>query len=109
MPSLGVRQLGLEHAVGAAAQVDRHKAQRLVHRHVAVRGPHDAGPIAQGLVKGLAQTNRDVLGRVVLVDVQVAASLHAQVKQTMAGKQGQHVVIETDTGVDLGLSAAVDL
>ena len=67
--------LDVDHGVGPAAQVQRHQAQRLVHRHVAVRGADDARPVAQRPVERLAQADRHVLHRVVRVDVQVALRL----------------------------------
>ena len=74
---LVARELGLEHEKRPARNVDRHARQRLVHRHVHVGVARDALHVAERLLHRLAERDADVLGRVVLVDVQVALRLDA--------------------------------
>ena len=107
-PSVGVCQLDVDHRIGPAAQVHRHEAQRLVHRHVAVRRADDAGPVAQRPVQRLAQADRDVLDGVVRIHVQVALRLHRQIEQAVVGEQGQHVIEKADAGAHLRLAPAVE-
>ena len=66
------------------------------------------GLVADGVAQGLAERDADVLDRVVVVDVQVAGRLQAQVQQAVAGDVGQHVVEEADAGDDLAAAVAVE-
>ena len=44
-----------------------------------------------------------------LVNVQIARGMHSQVKESVAGKEGEHVVKKTDTCVDINTTAAIDI
>ena len=50
------------------------RGERLVHRHRRVAEPGDPGPVAERLGERRAEDQRDVLDRVVLVDVEVAVA-----------------------------------
>ena len=108
-PSDGVCQVDVDHRVGPAAQIDGDEAQRLVHRHVAVRRADDAGAVAQRPIERLPQADRHILDGVVRIHVQIALRLHGQIEQAVVGEQRQHVVEEADAGVHLRLAPAVDL
>ena len=88
--------------IGPAGDVDRGAGQRLVHRQVDVGVAGDAGAVAERLRERLAEHDADVLGRVVLVDVEVALRRDRQVDQAVPGELLQHVVEEADAGRDLG-------
>ena len=94
--------------IGPAGDVDRAAGQRLVHRQVDVAIAGDAGAVAQRLAKRLAERDADILGGVVLVDVEVALRRDADVDQAVARELLQHVVEEADAGRDLGLARAVE-
>src|SRR4051794_5291193 len=59
----------LEDEERAAGEVDDHARQRLVERHVGVAEAADAGLVAERLREGLAEDQRGVFDRVVIVDV----------------------------------------
>ena len=86
---------------GPAGEVDHDPGQRLVERRVGVAEAADAAPIAQRLVDGGAQGQRAVLGRVVVVDVEVALAVELEVEPAVLGQRGQHVVEEAQAGLDL--------
>ena len=68
----------------------------------------DALLVAERLQEGLAERDSGVLGRVVLVDMQVARHLDVDVEEAMPREELQHVVEEADAGRDLGLAGAVE-
>ena len=94
--------------VRAAADVDDGSGDRFVHRDGAVAEPADAGTIAERLGDGRAQHERDVLDRVVLVDLQVAVRVDREVEQAVVGERAEQVVVEPDAGVDGGVAGPVE-
>ena len=98
----------VDHGVGPAAEVYRHEAQRLVHRHVAVRRADDAGAVAQRPIQRLAQADRHILDGVVRVHMQIAVRLHGQIEQPVVGEEGQHVVKKPDAGAHVRHPPAVE-
>ena len=79
-PQLGVERpdppalerVGAVHERRAAAEVDRRRHQRLVHRDRRLAVAADAAPVAERLAERLAQAEADVLDGVVGVDLDVA-------------------------------------
>ena len=108
-PTLSRRELGLEHQERPPRNVDRDAGQRLVHRHVHARVARDALHVAERLLHRLAERDADVLGGVVVVDVQVALGLHGDVDARVARQQVEHVIEEADAGRDLGRAGAVEV
>ena len=107
---LGRREIGAEDADREpAAQIDRHRGQRLFHRQREVAVAADAGLVAQRLLERLAEADADVFDRVVLVDVQVALGANREVDRGVLGQQRQHVVEKADAGGDIGLARAIQV
>ena len=116
-----VHQLGVEgadHAGGegdvelkarAAGQIHHHPGQGLVQGHVGVAVTGQTLLVANGLRKGLAQGDAHVLDRVVAVDVQVTGTFDLDVETAVTGDLVEHVIEETDTGVELALARAVQV
>ena len=98
----------VDDGVRPAADVHDGRRERLVHRDRAVTEALDPGSIAKGLGEGGAQDERDVLGRVVLVDPQVAVGAHGEVEQAVVGERSQQVVVEADARVDRGVARSVE-
>ncbi len=92
-----------------AGEVDHDARQRLVERRVGVAEAADAAPVAERLVDGRAQRQRAVLGRVVVVDVEIALAVELEVEPAVLGQRGQHVVEEAEAGLDRGLPLAVEV
>src|SRR6185312_14942649 len=107
---LVAHELGVEHQIRPAGYVDGNAGQRLVHRHVHVGVAGDALHVAERLLHRLAERDADVLGRVVMVDVQVALGLDRDVDARMPRQEVEHVVEETDTStyVRTALSLEID-
>ena len=57
----------------------------------------------------LPECQTHVLDRVMLVDIEIAARLHAEIEEAVAREDVEHVVEERDAGIDLGLAATVDV
>src|SRR2546426_397149 len=102
-----VRQLDVVDEIGPAAEVHRDLRQRLVQRHPGRPEAPDPRLRAQRLLERLAEDDADVLHRVVVVDVRVAAGLDRQVEEAVLGQQIQHVIKERDRRADLPLAGPV--
>ena len=98
----------IDDGVRPAAQIDRRDAERLVHRHHEVSRAVDTAPIAERPRDGLAERDAEIFHRVMLIHVEVAVGLHAQVECAVPREQLQHVIEETDAGADLIPSLAVE-
>jgi hypothetical protein len=75
--------------------------------HVGVAG--DALHVAERLLHRLAERDADILGGVVVVDVQIALGLECNVDAGMAGEQVEHVVEEADAGRDRRYAGAIEI
>src|SRR5215469_15888313 len=80
----GGRELCLDHAKRASAKVDGGRRERLVHGHQEVAGSKNTPFIAQSSVNRFSERDSDVFNGVMLVNVQVPACLHAQVKPAVS-------------------------
>src|SRR5947209_2741035 len=94
--------------VEAARQVHDRAAQGLVHRHGRLAVARDSAFVAERLRDGLSERDGDVLDRVVVVYVQVAAALDFEVEQAVAREQLQHVIEERHARRDLRRADAVE-
>ncbi len=92
----------------AAREVDHRPRQGLVERRVGVAEALDAAALAQRFVKRLSDRQRAVLGRVVVVDLQVAGAVQLQVQAPVAGERREHVVEETQARAHLRRAPAVE-
>ena len=102
-------EFDVEHQERPAGNVDGDPGQRLVHRHVHVGVTGDTLHVAERLPHRLAERDTDILGGVVVVDVQVALGLDRDVEARMPGQEVKHVIEETDTGRDRRTAAAVEI
>ena len=98
----------VDDGVRAAADVHDGGRERLVHRDRAVTEALDPGSVAERLGEGGAQDERDVLGRVVLVDLQVAVGAHREIEQAVVGERSEQVVVEADARVDRGVAGTIE-
>ena len=87
----------------------RDARQRLVHRHMHIGIAGDALHVAERLLHRLAERDADVLGGVVVVDVQVALGLDRDVDARVARQQIEHVVEEADAGRNRRDAPAVEV
>ena len=95
--------------MGAAVKPIQPRIRRtLVHRQREAVAT-DATLVAQRLLERVAQHDADVLGGVVGVDVQVALGAHRDVDQAVARELLQHVVKETDAGLDIVFAGAIEV
>ena len=65
--------------------------------------------IADGLGDGLSQSDADVFGRVMGVDMQIALGLNVQINQAVPGDLIQHVFEKRNTGIETGSADAVEI
>jgi len=102
LADLVARKVHLEHQHRAARNVDHDPRQGLVHRHVDGGVAGDAGHGAERLLHRLSERDADILGGVVMVDVEVAHRLDRKVDAGMPGQEIEHMVEEADAGRDIG-------
>ena len=86
----------IDRGVRASAEIDRGDGQRLVHRHDEVAGAVDAAPLPERGRDRLAERDAEVLDGVMLIDVEVARRVDAQVERAVARKQLEHVIEKAD-------------
>jgi hypothetical protein len=99
----------VQHRVRTPREVEDHPRECLVHRHRGVTEALDPGAVAQRLEHRLAQGERDVLHRVVLVDLQVAGRGQLQVEQAVMREGCEQVVVEADPGRHPGLTGPIEV
>ena len=69
----------------------------------------NAPPILQSLRQSLSQRDAHIFVGVVIVDVQIPYGLDLQIDQPVGAELGQHVIQKGDPGVDLVLTAAIQV
>ena len=74
-----------------------------------VRIPRDPLHIAERLLHRLAERDADVLGGVVVVDVQIALGLDRNVDARVPRQEVEHVVEEADAGCNVRDTLAVEI
>ena len=99
----------LDLGVRPADEVDRRGRERLVHRHRRRAVARDAGTVAERSRERVAERGEDVLDRVVLVDVEVAAGEQLEVEAAVEGEERQQVIEEADPGRDARAADAVEV
>ena len=95
--------------VRTTADIDRRRvASDFVHRDRCSAEAGDAGAIAERLRERRTEHERDVLDRVVLVDLEVAVGVDREVEQAVVGERAEEMVVEADPGRDRGVAGAVE-
>jgi hypothetical protein len=69
----------------------------------------DAFFVTHGLGKSLTQGDAHVFNGVVAIDVQVAHRVDVQIDQAVTGDLIEHVIEETNAGMQLGRAGAVEI
>ena len=90
-------------AVRPVRQVHDGARERLVQRRIGVAPPRQPRRRLQRVPEARAQRDADVLGRVVVVDVQVARGAQPQAPARVLGQRVQHMVQEADARRDTDL------
>jgi hypothetical protein len=98
----------VDNGVRPATDVDDGRGERLVHRHAGLPESMDPGAIAECLAEGDPEDERDVLDRVVLVDLEVAVRRDRQVEEAVMTERREEVVVEPESGRDRRVARAVE-
>ena len=109
LAELCLREPRLPDEPRTARNIQRHARQRFVHRRIGGAVPRDPALVAQRLIDRLAQSQRAVLGRVVLIDMEIPVDLHRHVDQRMAADLFDHVIEKSDPRRDVVLSRPVEI
>ena len=70
---------------------------------------HNPTAVSECQIKRLAETNTDVFGSVVIVDMQVTIGIDGYVKLTVFSKQRKHMVEEADAGMGVTKPGTIDI
>src|SRR5262245_7344613 len=95
--------------VRPARQINDGAGQRLVHRRISRAITHDAFFIAQSGGEGLTQTDRRILDRMVVVNVQIAFTSDFEVEESVTRKEFEHVIEKWNAGRNGVFAFAVDI
>ena len=93
--------------VRTSGDIHRAARQALVHRQNKAEAV-DAALVAERQLQGFAQRQAGIFHGVVIVDIQVALNRDLHTEAAVRGDLIQHVVKETDAGVDLAAAFAVE-
>jgi hypothetical protein len=109
IPDFGRWHGRLENQKRSSTKIDRCCYERFLHGE-------DHMPISADSLFGakrrrvrLPKANTDVFGCMVRVHLQITHCMHVEIDQRMASEQYEHVVEEAHTGIDLVLSATVQI
>src|SRR5512134_1936254 len=83
--------------------------QGLVHRREAVTHADDALAVAEGLIEGLSQCQREIFDGMVSIYFEIALGLHAKVEQSMHGEMRQHMIEKTDARGDVVFARSIQI
>jgi hypothetical protein len=100
-------EFAIEHQTGAAGNVQHHASQGLIQGYVSVTVAAQSFLVAHCLIKRLTQRDADVFHGVMRIDVQIALGQNIQIQQTMPGNLVEHVIEKRQSGIKLGVAAAV--
>src|SRR5215813_2564731 len=108
-PDLVARVLDFIDQVRTARQIDHGAGQRLVHRRMRRAETNNAFFVSKRLGERAAQTDRRVLDRMVVINLQVAFASDFEIEQPVAREQFKHVVEKRDARVDGAFTLAVEV
>jgi hypothetical protein len=94
--------------VRAVADVDNDLCQRLIHWHEYTGVALNAAFVAKRFTERLPDANADVLHRVVIVDINIAARLYFQVKLAVLRKQVKHMIQEWHIRINLRFTRTIN-
>lgn len=103
------RELRLDHAKRAPAQIDRGRRESFIHWHQEIAGAQDAPFAAERRVDCSAERNTDIFDGMVLIHVKVAGSIEPQVETAMARHQIKHVIEKRNSRGNFGFAPAIEI
>lgn len=100
-PQTSLGQVCVKNEKGPAAEIHRNLGQCLIHGNNRMPIAPDSFGCAHSLEKGFAKAYAHIFYGMVGVNMEVADGLDVQIEQPVAGQVIQHMIEETNTGVDL--------
>jgi len=99
----------MEFQSGATRQIHHHARQCFVERHIGVTIAAQSFLVAHRFRKGLTEGDADIFHRVVRINVQIALGFDLQIHHAMARDLIEHVIEEGHAGIQLLLTAAIQI
>jgi len=109
LPDRLSRKLHLEHERRPTRKIDGYLGKALIHRHDRPAIAIDATLIAKRFFEGLADHDSHVFNGVVVIDLQIPLGFNVQIDQAVTRQQVQHVVKESDSGMNRSVPRAVQV
>ena len=91
-----------------SSEIECHLAEAVIHRKresISLDSPL----VAQRLSNAFSECNSGVLNSVVFIDIEVSLHMNSEIHISMFGNLLKHVVEESNTRVDVGLSRSVEV
>src|SRR5260370_7766128 len=101
--------LRIQDTIGPSAKINRGSGERFVHGHQEIAGAQDAAFGAERFLYGFAEGDADVFDGMMLVHIEVATGIHAEIKRTVARNQLEHVVEEADSRGNARRSTPIEI
>lgn len=103
------RHGGLKDQVTSAAEVDGDGSEGFFHGQHDMTVTSDPRFSAEAIPEGLAEADTDIFGGVVSIDVDITDGFNLEIDERMFCEEDQHVVEESDTGLDVILTGAIEV
>src|SRR5688572_18770902 len=101
-------ELRVADQIRPSGEIHDRTAQRLVHRNIGRAVTRDALLRPQRLMKGFSQSNAYILDGVMTIHFEIASASDLHIKQSMLGKESQHVIEEMNARGNARLSFAIE-
>src|SRR5713101_9374646 len=95
--------------LGPSAKINRGSGERFVHGHQEIAGAQNPAFGAERFLYGFAEGDADVFDGMMLVHIEIATGVHAEIKRAVARNQLEHVVEEADSGGDARFSPSIQI
>src|SRR5271157_4803668 len=79
-PDAFCRDFRFHNAARPSAKIDRGSGKCFVHRHEEIASPQNAALGAKGLLHGCAESDADIFDGVMLIHIEIAASVDVQIE-----------------------------
>jgi len=93
----------------ATGEIDDGATERFVQRHVRVAVTANTLLVANRFSNRLAKRNANVFYGVMIVDMKITLGVYTNIDQTMTGNLIKHVIKETDSGLEVSLTRAIEI
>jgi hypothetical protein len=103
------REFGIHYAESTPPKIDRGGSEGFVHGHQEIPGAKNATFVSQRSIHRLTEGNAHVFDGVVLVYLQIAGGLQAEIEGAVACDEIQHVIEKSNARGDFGFASTIEI